>query len=182
VQEKEFISQLKKGDEKAFRALVDKYGEMIFHTCYRIIREQNDAQDIAQDVFVEAYESVEKFMSQAAISTWLYRIAVNKSLNFIKKHKKRTLTDDFADYNTADMTEQDASFQAENEERKVILSKAIDSLPESQKTAFVMHKIEQKSYKEIAHLTGNSLPSVESLMHRAKNNLQKRLVSYYKGI
>lgn len=180
MQEKEFISQLRKGDEKAFRTLVDSYGKMIFHTCFRIIQDKDDAHDIAQDVFVEAFQSVDKFMNQSAISTWLYRIAINKSLNFIKKHKKRTLTDDVSKYGAADLTEKDASFKTENEERQLILSKAIDSLPESQKTAFVMHKIEDKSYKEIAGLTGHSLSSVESLMHRAKNNLQKRLVSYYK--
>ncbi|MGM0566113.1 MAG: RNA polymerase sigma factor [Bacteroidota bacterium] len=181
MQEKEFISQLKKGDEKAFRTLVGSYGKMIFHTCFRIIQDKDDAQDIAQDVFVEAFQSVDKFMNQSAISTWLYRIAINKSLNFIKKHKKRTLTDDISKYGSADLSEKDASFKTENEERHLILSQAIDSLPESQKTAFVLHKIEEKSYKEIASLTGNSLSSVESLMHRAKNNLQKRLVSYYKG-
>lgn len=181
MQDTDYIQQLKEGDEKAFRQLVDEQGPMIFNTCYRYLQDADDASDIAQDVFVEAYRSLSHFRSEANITTWLYRIAVNKSLNFLKKHKRRTLTDDIRKYADNHMIQNDASFDSENEERKQILASAIEKLPENQKTAFTLHKMEDKSYKEIAAMTGNSLSAVESLIHRAKKNLQNSLTAYYKN-
>jgi RNA polymerase sigma-70 factor (ECF subfamily) len=181
VQDTDFIQRLKQGDEKAFRQLVAHHGEMIFNTCYRFLQDTDDANDIAQDVFVESYRSLKQFRSEANITTWLYRIAVNKSLNFLKKHKRCTLTDDIAKYANDSMMQEDAFAHAENEERKQVLASAIDKLPENQKTAFTLHKLEEKSYKEIAQMTVNTLPAVESLIHRAKKNLQKSLVTYYKN-
>ncbi len=175
-----FIEKLQQGDRKAYQVLIEEHKEMVFKTCLRYLREPEDARDIAQDVFVEALNAVADFRKEAAISTWLYRIAVNKSLNFLKKHKRRTLSDDMSGHIPENMHEQDASAKSENEEQKRILSEAISTLSENQRIAFTLHKIEGKSYKEIAQQTGQSLSSVESLIHRAKQNLQKKLLSYYK--
>jgi len=181
VHNESFIRKLREGDREAFRKLVGDHQEMVFKTCLRYLGEPEDARDIAQDVFVEALSAVADFRKEAAISTWLYRIAVNKSLNFLKKHKRRTLSDNISNYIPEGMQQGDAYAESENLERRQILADAIATLSENQQITFSMHKLEGKSYKEIAEMTGNTVSSVESLIHRAKQNLQKKLVGYYKS-
>lgn len=182
MQEKEFIDRLKKGDEKAFRKLTDDHGQMIFNTCYSFLKNQDDADDIAQDVFVEAFQSIHRFRSEANIRTWLYRIAINKSLNFMKRQKRHSFTDDFTNIKDDSLQESDASKNTEDEERLKIIYDAVQSLSKNQRIAFTLHKIDDKSYKEISEIMNVSVSSVESLMHRAKTNLQKKLVNYYKSL
>lgn len=181
MQETDFIQQLKKGDERAFRRLVEDHSHMIFNTCYSFLKNRDDADDIAQDVFVEAFQSIHKFRSEANIRTWLYRIAINKSLNFMKRQKRHSFTDDFTKIKSDSLEEEAASRDTEDAERKKVLEQAIQSLSKNQRIAFTLHKIDEKSYKEISEIMDVSVSSVESLMHRAKTNLQKKLVHYYKN-
>ena len=134
------------------------------------------------------HHSVAQFKGDSKLSTWLYRITVTKSLDFLrsKKRKKRFafVQSLFGSDSNEPLVEQ-ASFvhpgvQLENKERAVILFKAIDKLPENQKTAFTLNKVEGLSYQEVAEVMEVSLSSVESLMFRAKNNLQDHLKDYYK--
>lgn len=180
-EERQLIKRLKSGNHNAFKVLVEDYKEIIFQVCYNFLHSTDDADDIAQDVFVEAYKSIINFNEKSSLKTWLYRIAVNKSLNFIKKHKRRTLVNDFSTYNNDSLKTDDASYNIESDERKIILHNAISSLSKNQKIAFTLNKIDDKSYKEVAEIMNISLSSVESLMHRAKLNLQKKLVNYYKA-
>ena len=180
MQETEFISRLKKGDEKAFRELVDGHGQMIFNTCYSFLKNRDDADDIAQDVFVEAFRSIHKFRSEANIRTWLYRIAINKSLNFQKRQSRHSFTDDFTKIKDNSLKEEDASKYAEDTERRKVINEAIQSLSKNQRIAFTLHKMNDKSYQEISEIMSVSVSSVESLLHRAKKNLQHKLIGYYK--
>lgn len=181
MQEKEFIDRLKKGDEKAYRKLTDDHSQMIFNTCYSFLKNRADADDIAQDVFVEAFQSIHKFRSEANLRTWLYRIAINKTLNFMKRQKRHTFTDDFTKIKNDSLEAEVTDHASEDAERKQVLDKAIQSLSKNQRIAFTLHKIDEKSYKEISDIMNVSISSVESLMHRAKTNLQKKLVTYYKS-
>ncbi|MEA3504105.1 MAG: RNA polymerase sigma factor [Bacteroidota bacterium] len=178
--EKGLIEDLKSGNHGAFKKLVESHKEMVFQVCYNFLNSADDADDIAQDVFVEVYKSVANFHGKSTLKTWLYRIAVNKSLNFIKKHKRRTLVDDFSSFNNDSLKTNDASEYIESKERKKILNSAIASLAKNQKIAFTLQKIDDKSYKEVAEIMDISISSVESLMYRAKKNLQKKLLNYYK--
>ncbi len=186
--EAEIIKKLQQGNEQAFKELVDKYRHLVINTCYGMLHDIDDAEDVAQDVFVEVFRSVQNFRGGSKISTWLYRIAVNRSLNFMRDNKKRKKTQSLADtekskkINPEDLVsgDNDASHDIENEQRADILHRAIGSLPEKQKIAFTLNKYEDLPYKEISEIMDLSIPSIESLLHRAKKNLQKKLYACYK--
>ncbi len=184
--ETEIIQKLTEGDEQVFKQLVEHYNKMVINTCYGMVHNTEDAEDIAQDVFIEVFRSIQNFRADSKISTWLYRIAVNRSLNFIRDNKKRKWFQSFEDA----LKEKNSLFilpgtenpgtELENRQRTNLIHAAIDSLPENQKTAFTLNKYEDLSYKEIAEVMETSVSSVESLIHRAKLNLQKKLHNCYK--
>lgn len=184
----QIIEQLKTGDENAFRQLVEQHQKMVVNTCFSLVHDIDDANDLAQEVFIEVFNSIARFRSDAKISTWLYRIAVNKSLNFIRDNKKRKffkkIEDVFTDRNYSgsdtglSSDEPDLNFQ--EKQKATIIHQAIDSLPENQRVAFTLNKYEDLSYKEISDVMGLSLSSVESLIHRARKNLQEKLYDCYK--
>lgn len=173
--------------QDAFKELVVKYQNMVINTCYGFVHNYDDAQDIAQEVFVEVHRSIKKFRQESKFSTWLYRISANKSINYIRDHKKNKwlfnldLLFEKDDENPERIgLEESPQEILEKDEKSDILYKAIDSLPENQKMAFTLYKYDDLSYKEIGEVMDLSLSSVESLMFRAKKNLQKKLISIYK--
>jgi RNA polymerase sigma-70 factor (ECF subfamily) len=189
MNDEELIQRIIDKDHLAFKSLVDQYQQLVINTCYNLIGNRQDAEDVAQEVFLQVYKSAQKFRGEAKISTWLYRIAINRSLNFIRDKKRfgwlRSLSSllegevqQVADVPASNSDRPDVAL--ENKERNVMVQKAIDSLPEKQRTAFVLHKYEGLSYQEIAKILEHSLSSVESLIHRAKLNLQKKLFRYLK--
>lgn len=187
MSETEVINLLKAGDREAFNELLKNSGSRVFNTALGILQNNEDAEDITQEVFVEVFQSITNFKGDAKLTTWIYRITVTKSLEFLKKknRKKRFgfMTPLFSDERVEPIMEVPDFYhpgvQLENKERSKILFAAINSLPENQKTAFVLQKIENLSYAEIADVMRVSLSSVESLMFRAKQNLQKLLSDYY---
>lgn len=188
MNERNLITALQKGDQIAFKTLVDKHKQNVFGTCMGFLHNEANADDITQEVFIEAFRSIYKFDGKSKISTWLYRIAVNKSLNYIRDNKKhkilRSIESFFINSNTELPIESDENYEAgfdiEHNENRKIIKKAINSLPKNQRIAFVLNKYQDLSYKEVAGVMDVSLSSVESLIHRAKLNLQKKLVNFYK--
>jgi RNA polymerase sigma-70 factor (ECF subfamily) len=189
MKETEIIEKLRQGNEPAFKQLVDKYQNLVVNTCFGMVHNKHDAEDIAQEVFIEVFRSVHKFRADAKLSTWLYRIAVNRSLNFIRDNKKRKWFQSFGDsvedknralQNIAATNSDQPEFQLENKQRAILLHEAIDSLAQNQKVAFTLSKYEDLSYQEISDVMDLSISSVESLLHRAKKNLQKKLYKCYK--
>ena len=187
--DKELITAIKNNDQQAFKQLVEKNQQLVVNTCNGFLHNIADAEDIAQDVFIEVYLSIHKFREDAKISTWLYRIAVNKSLNHIRDNKKhkilRSIDNIFiSDKNIEKEIPDNNSSQPERiieeKERSQILSYSINSLSKNQKIAFTLNKYDDLSYKQIAEIMDLSLSSVESLIHRAKKNLQKKLLNHYK--
>ena len=190
MQESELIKQLQLGNREAFRRLVEDYKDRVYNTCLGFLRDPHDAEDMAQEVFMEIHASIGEFREDSALGTWIYRIAVTKCLELIRKRKRKKR---FAYFRALmnpqedpDDSEDCAFFPhpgiaLENKERAEILMKAIEKLPEQQRIAFTLHKLEELSYKEIAGVMNNSLSAVESLMHRAKQNLKKELYEYYQS-
>ncbi|KJF42943.1 RNA polymerase sigma factor [Draconibacterium sediminis] len=185
----DIIDQLKQGSEAAFKTLVDTHQKLVVNTCYGLVQNREDAEDIAQDVFVEVYRNIDKFRADAKLSTWLYRIAVNRSLNHIRDNKKRKWFHSFEDEVAAKNREvmqvstsntDEPEYELENQQRAIILREAINSLPQNQKVAFTLSKYEELSYQEIAEVMDLSVSSVESLLFRAKKGLQKKLYKCYK--
>jgi RNA polymerase sigma-70 factor (ECF subfamily) len=182
----QFIGLLRRGDEQAFRHLVEDYQNKVYNTCLGFVRNEEEADDLAQEVFVEVFSSVQSFRGDSKLGTWIYRIAVTKSLELIrsKKRKKRfaVMKSVFSPVNNRPVEIpyfEHPGIIAENKERGRILFTAIDKLPENQKTAFTLNKVEGLSYEEVGHIMGKSVSSVESLMHRARMNLQNLLGNYY---
>jgi RNA polymerase sigma-70 factor (ECF subfamily) len=187
--DKELIEQIQSGSRDAFRRLVEQYQPMVFNTCLGFVGNRQSAEDLAQDVFIEVHRSIHKFRGDAKLSTWLYRISVNKSLNHIRDHKRhnivRSLERFFFDERDENLDVEDTVFGTadmplEQQQHARALHKAINALPDNQQIAFTLHKFDEMSYKEIAEVMDVSLSSVESLIHRAKKNLQKKLVNYYR--
>ena len=186
--ENDLITLLKEGSETAFRDLVDQNQARVYNTCLGFVRNEDEADDIAQEVFIEIYRSIRTFRGESKLSTWIYRIAVTKSLEHIraKKRKKR-----YAIFRSLVYSDDDTVMDipdhihpgvlAENRERAKILFQAIELLPENQKVAFTLNKIEGMSYEEIAGVMKKTVSSVESLLHRARLKLQENLYMYYKS-
>jgi len=190
LDEKEFIKKLVAGNQVAFDQLIDAYQQKVFGTCISFIPNKEDAEDVAQEVFLEVFKSISKFKSNAKLSTWIYKITTNKCLEFIrkKKTKKRfafmqTLSgDDLPIAMTPYFVEiNHPGILLENKEKTALIFKAIDTLPAQQKVIFTLAKIDGKRYQEIVEITGKSLSSVESVLFRAKKNLQKKLANFYKS-
>jgi len=188
MSDNELIDAIKTGNDQAFRELVDRYQVLVLNTCKALVHYMEDAEDLAQEVFIEAFRSADKFRGDAKLSTWLYRIAVNKSLNFIRDNKRRkffqSVSGNLLSTKELDVPVNDVGhrpdLEVENEQRRQNIYKAIDQLPENQRAAFTLNKFEDLSYKEIAEVLELSVSSVESLIHRAKLNLQKKLYQCYK--
>lgn len=172
------VEAILKGDQNAFKLLVDTYQLMVVNTCYAFVHDRDEAEDIAQDVFVQVFESLDKFRFECKLSTWLYRMAVNRSINHCRSPWGRAIKidiDSWKEQEEAQSVEMPQQQILEEQERIELLHKAIDKLPEKQRTALILNKYEELSYKEIADIMGVSLSSVESLLFRAKNNLEKYL-------
>lgn len=180
--EQELIQRLKEGDETAFKYLVDSYKDRVYNTAIGIVQNAEDAEDVTQEVFIQVYRSIHNFKGESKLSTWLYRIATTRALDLLRsrKSKKRfgLLQRLFGDENEPVFELPDFNHPGvalDRKENAARLFKAINQLPENQKVAFTLHKIEDLSYQEISEIMKTSLPAVESLMHRAKQNLKKIL-------
>jgi RNA polymerase sigma-70 factor (ECF subfamily) len=190
LQEDTFIFELQSGNQSAYNQLIDDYQQKVFATCISFVPNKEDAEDIAQEVFIEVFNSIHKFKGDSKLSTWIYRITTNKCLEFIRKKntKKRfafmqsILGNEIPMDKTSYFTEfNHPGIVLENKERNETLFHAINQLPEIQRVVFTLHKIDGKSYKEISEIIKKSVSSVESLMFRAKKNLQKLLENFYKN-
>ncbi|WP_430409055.1 RNA polymerase sigma factor [Kordia sp.] len=190
MNETTFIADLQAGKREAYSRLLDEYEQKVFHACLSFVPNKEDAEDIAQEVFVEVFKSIQNFQGNSKLSTWMYRISVNKSLEFIRKKntKKRfafmqsIFGNDIPIDKTAYFTEMNhPGILLENKEKSETIFKAINQLPEAQKIVFTLNKVEGLSYKEVAEITEKSISSIESLLFRAKKNLQKILENFHKN-
>jgi RNA polymerase sigma-70 factor (ECF subfamily) len=181
------IEQLKQGDEAAFKTIVTTWQDMVYNTAIGILQNAEDAEDVAQEVFLQVHESIGSFKGESKFSTWLYRITITKSMDHIrrKKRKKRFAKlqslfsqDNRLVYDPPDFGHPGVTL--DNKEKAAVLLKAVKELPENQQVAFTLHKIEGLSYQEVGEVMKTSVSSVESLLHRAKKNLKKLLEVYYK--
>lgn len=178
------IEDLISKNPQAFRNFVDENKKRVINICFSFLHDQNDSEDVAQEVFIEIFNSIANFRKDANINTWLYRIAVNKSLDFIrKKNRKKRATKVLSIFGLSSKDNDSIIDDANpyklmvHKEKADSIQKAIDKLPENQKAVFILNKIENRSYKEIADVLGTSVSAVDSLFQRAKKNLQKFLLS-----
>lgn len=176
--ESEIIQAIANGDKKFFSLLYEHFSEKVYNTALSYTKSIEDAEEITQDVFVKIYKNAAKFKGNSSLNTWIYRIAVNTSLNYLKKKNRFTLlknilpTSQSVDFNHPGVL-------LENKENATALFKAMDCLPNSQKTAFILSYIEDLPRQEVANIMETSLKAVESLLQRAKKNMRPELEKLY---
>jgi RNA polymerase sigma factor (sigma-70 family) len=187
LNERELISLLKKKDREAFKIIVETWQDMVYNTALGILQNEGDAEDTAQEVFIEVYESISSFKEESKFSTWLYRITVSKSMDHIRKKKRKkrfAFIQSLYGENDGVMIEPPDFFHPgvslENKENASALFKAIEKLSSNQKLAFVLSRIEGLSYMEIGEIMKLSDSAVDALLQRAKKNLQASLKEYYR--
>lgn len=189
MQENELVNRLKNGDEEAFRIIFNDNQKKVINACYRMVNDIETAEDLTQEVFIKVYSSINQFRGESQLSTWIYRIAITKSLDHLRaqKRKKRMAIlkylsgDEEKQIDIEAPKDQNPDIIIDNSERMKILNDAINTLPENQRVAFSLSKYDEMSSKEIAEVLSTSVSAVESLIHRAKKNLEKKLYNYYKN-
>ena len=191
VPDTDLMMRVKAGDPSAFKTIVERYERRVINVAYRLLGDQDEAEDIAQETFLKVYLSSKSYKPQAKLFTYLYTIATNLALNRLRKKKRlrwfsldawkeggeegggREIPADPAD-------RPDLSF--EQAEREAIVRRALDALPAAQKTAVVLNRYEGLSYKQVAEVMDISVSAVESKLHRAKQMLREKLRAYSEEI
>lgn len=184
-----FIEKLINGDESAYKELFDDYKSRVYNTAAGFLTDESDAEDVTQEVFIQIFNSIKHFKERSKLSTWIYRITITKCLDHLRKKKtKKRFAFVTGIFDKEGKNKEDAfvnfehpGVESEKLELSKILFREIDKLPDNQRIAFVLNKVEHLSYKEISEVMDTSVASVESLISRAKANLKKRLEKYYKS-
>ena len=157
----------------------------MFNTAISMVQDHGMAEDITQEVFITVYRSVLSFNSQSSISTWIYRITVNKCLDHLRAQKRQKQNGFFRSLFNTDAAQTDKphfehpGVQLERRENARYLFEAIETLPGNQKTVFILAHVEELPQKEVAAIMDISVKAVESLLQRAKVNLRKKLSHIY---
>ena len=170
----ELVEQAMQGRTEAFSILVDRYRQKVFRTAMGFLHNADDAEDLTQEIFIKAWHALRSFDRKSAFSTWLYRISVNKAINQIRKNKLRALAGINDEVNqTPD--DESADDTITRKEQKKEIKKAINELNIKQKKAFVLFYYQELNMKEVADVLKMSQKAAESLVFRARKNLQKEL-------
>ena len=173
-----------------FKELVLDHQDRVLNIIFRFLNNKEDAEDVAQEVFVAVYQNLPTFQGNAQLSTWIHRITVNKSLDFLRKRNrkkrlgqiKQILGLNDIEKKIVDPATSNPQSIMEKEERAFILKQAVDSLSKKQRIAITLNKYEGFSYQEVAEIMQTTLSAVESLIHKGMKNLRRKLFDYCKEI
>jgi len=183
--------RVKRGDKDAFTQLVDRFKQPILNLICRTIGDETEAEDLAQNVFIQVYKFAPRYEPSAKFSTWLYTIARNLCLNEIRRRGRHPA--ESLDHGSSEDEDQEArpiadfrtgapSEQALIRELQLKIEEALAALPENQRTAILLFREEEMSYEEIGKVLGTSLSATKSLIHRGRETLKQILKPYlYKG-
>jgi RNA polymerase sigma-70 factor (ECF subfamily) len=177
VPDEGLVERAKQGDLEAYSELVRRYRERIYRTIYRFTRNQGDTDDLAQETFFQAYREIGRFREKSGFYTWLYRIAVNLSLNFLKRTKRemgrQTFDERFMEQQPAPgFSPETASV---NRELRDCLDEAVAALPPAYRTSFILVAYEGMSHRQASRILGCSENTVSWRIHKARKMLQARL-------
>src|ERR1700753_384534 len=157
LNEPELITRLIQGDESAFNTVVNTYKKMVYNTVLGFVQDTGHAEDITQEVFIKVYENIGRFKQQSKLGTWIYRISITQAIDFTRRRSRRKKAGFILSLfgGREDLPSEPADFVhpgvlAENRERSAILFKAINQLPENQRTAFLLQKTQDCSPQQIA--------------------------------
>lgn len=167
-----YIEKVKKGDSDAFKYLVERHKDMVFTIVLRIVRNREDAEEIAQDTFIKAFQSIQSFKGKSKFSTWLYRIAYNLSISKTRKKSYENVDIDENIISDYQIFETYSEFiKIEESERNVILRDAINLLSDDDGLIVTLFYIEENSVQEIEEITGLSKSNIKIKLFRARKQL-----------
>lgn len=178
MEEKELLYQLKQGNREAFATLVSQYQRSVINICYRFLLNRADAEDVSQEVFIEVFHSLPGFRGDAKLHSWIYRIAVTKCLDELKRRKRKKRissagkTIGLGFIIDLIISNERPDHSMEEKEKFAGLMDALDQLPENQRTALTLSKIEGYTSNDIAELMHVTPTAVDSLIYRARKNLK----------
>lgn len=181
------IQKIRKGDQIAFEQLIEKYETKVFHLALRFTKNEEDAEEVLQDVFMTLHRKLELFQGKSAFSSWLYRIVVNAAFMKLRKRRQQPalLLEDLAPH-TRQKALDGESYQenhiekfTQNEELKSVLLSAVSRLPEQYRSVFVMRDVNGFSNQETSEVLGLSVPAIKSRLHRSRIMLRRKLIRYY---
>jgi RNA polymerase sigma-70 factor (ECF subfamily) len=164
------------GNREAFDVIVERHRRSVYLVCYRFVNNHEDASDLAQDAFVRAWRGLRNFKGQSALSTWLYRIAVNVCLNKVSAKTPISEPIDSTDH-FEDARIEGAQHAMIRDERAVVVRKAIASLPKKQRATLILRTYHEMSHQQIADVLGSSVGAVKANFFHALANLKKILGS-----
>ena len=184
----DLIEATKQGDEAAFAEIVNRYRNPITNYLYRFLNDYEEAVDLAQETFVRVYFAIDRYHTEYAFSTYIYRIATNLAISEIRKRKRRNLLSLTGLFQSED--ESETEFQPPDEkalpdenliddEQSRFIARAIAALPDKYRAPIVLREIEDKSYEEIAQILNLGLGTTKSRISRARNLLKEKLKHYF---
>lgn len=167
----------------SFKVLYENHADMVFNLCLNYLQNNSDAEEVTQDVFLKVYKRLDSFKGEANIKTWIYRIAINQCLDFLKARKRKKRFGITLPISLGGQTEvypppsdfQHPGVLLEDQEAVASILAKINELPYNQKTVIILKAIEGLPQKEIASIMKLSVKAVESLLSRARNNLKKKM-------
>ena len=179
--------RVKRGEAAAFEQLVDRYKQPVINFLARSLRDHEEAEDLAQNVFIQVYKSAERYRVEAKFTTWLFTIARNLCLNEIRRrsrHPAESLEaateprDELPARQFEDAKTVAAPDRLLHEELAAKIEEAVAGLPDNQRTAILLFREKEMSYEEISEILGCSLSATKSLIHRGRETLKQRLKPY----
>lgn len=184
LDENALLDALRKGEEVAYQQLISQFRGMVQSLIFKMVQDEEEAKDLSQDVFVQVWESIGGFKGQSSIKTWIYSIAVRKSLNYLRSRKMRQFFR-LGDFKTEWVLNKSRSLMPDgyqvmkSKDTEYMIASAVEKLPPNQKAAFVLSKSQGFSDAETAVILGTTVGAVESLLVRAKKNLKVELHYLY---
>ncbi|MPQ47503.1 sigma-70 family RNA polymerase sigma factor [Marinifilum sp. N1E240] len=171
-----YITKIKAGDPGAYAVLVDKYKKMGFNVALQLMGNREDAEEVAQDSFLKAYQALDTYKGESKFSTWIYRIIYNTAISRLRKKKLDTssIDDDFSASVNVKST-QSAVQELQSDERKQYINKALQSMSGEDRTLLTLFYLEENSVEEVCSITGLSTSNVKVKLHRARKKLYSQL-------
>ena len=179
--DEQIIKECLSGNTDAYKNLVDKYQIRILNTCYKYTKNINDAEDVAQEVFLKAFQNLSNFKYDSRFYSWIYRIAVNTSLNYINSKEKRNEKETISEENCLNEVNVSNDNPREYYQLNELIDKIqplIEQLPEDLSMLIKLYEIEDLTYEDISKKLGIPIGTVRSRLHRARN----MLISEFKGV
>ena len=170
------IDKVLSGHTRAFEEIIERYKHMVYTLALKVVKNREDAEEVAQDVFLKGYMALKTFKGDAKFSTWLYKIAYNRSLDYVKKQKRTLVTSELnilKDHNPADL--ENALDNLEASERKVMIREALDALAPEDSVLVTLYYFEAMSLKEISKVTGIGANNAKVRLFRSRARLAELL-------